>query len=90
MSKTKSGGAREGAGRHPIAGTRPKMKSVKLSLEHWDCARQIGDGVMTEGIRRALDAYYDKRNPSANYDIAPRQHKLAEGIQRALDEYNSD
>jgi hypothetical protein len=33
------------------------MKSVKLSREHWEKARQIGGGTMAEGIRKALDAY---------------------------------
>lgn len=43
------------AGRKPIAGTRPKMKSVKLSLEHWAIAKKIGKGNCAEGIRQALD-----------------------------------
>lgn len=34
------------------------MKSVKLSREHWEKARQIGNGNMAEGIRKALDAHY--------------------------------
>lgn len=33
------------------------MKSVKLSREHWEKAREIGDGNMAEGLRRALDAF---------------------------------
>jgi hypothetical protein len=33
------------------------MKSVKLSREHWEKARKIGDGKMAEGLRRALNAY---------------------------------
>jgi hypothetical protein len=57
MNKNKKGGPREGAGRKPVDGTKPKMKSVKLSAEHWEKARQIGGGNMAEGIRRALDAY---------------------------------
>jgi hypothetical protein len=56
------GGARENAGRKRLPGTTPIMKSVKLSREHWDLARQIGDGInMAEGIRRALDAYDQRR-----------------------------
>ena len=51
------GGPRDGAGRKPLSGTRPIMKSVKLSQEHWDLARAIGGGNMAEGLRRALDAY---------------------------------
>ena len=54
---TKQGGPREGAGRKPVDGTAPQMKSVKLSREHWEKARQIGGGNMAEGIRKALDAY---------------------------------
>ena len=53
----KQGGPREGAGRNPVDGTKPEMKSVKLSREHWEKARQIGGGNMAEGIRLALDAY---------------------------------
>jgi len=52
-----TGGARPGSGRPPLAGTKPEMKSVKLSREHWDLARRIGEGIMAEGLRRALDAY---------------------------------
>lgn len=56
------GGPREGAGRTPVAGTAPVMKSVKLSQEHWELARKIGGGKnMAEGIRRALDAYDQRR-----------------------------
>lgn len=33
------------------------MKSVKLSREHWEKAREIGDGNMAEGLRRALNAW---------------------------------
>ena len=62
MNKNKKGGPREGAGRKPVDGTKPKMKSVKLSQEHWDKARQIGDGKnMAKGIRRALDAFTQER-----------------------------
>ena len=53
----KQGGPRDGAGRKPVEGTTPIMKSVKLSREHWEKARKIGGGNMAEGIRRALDAY---------------------------------
>jgi hypothetical protein len=53
----KKGGPRDGAGRKHLEGTAPEMKSVKLSREHWEKARQIGGGNMAEGIRRALDAY---------------------------------
>lgn len=57
LAKETKGGPREGAGRKPIDGTKPEMKSVKLSREHWERARQIGDGNMAKGLRRALDAY---------------------------------
>lgn len=53
----KQGGPREGAGRKRVEGTQPEMKSVKLSREHWQRAREIGDGNMADGIRRALDAW---------------------------------
>jgi hypothetical protein len=52
------GGSRERAGRPRVTGTKPAMKSVKLSLEHWEKARKIGSGNMAEGLRKALDAYY--------------------------------
>jgi len=55
--RIKRGGPREGAGRRPVEGTRPQMKSVKLSREHWALAKRIGNGNMAEGIRRALDAW---------------------------------
>jgi hypothetical protein len=54
--KTK-GGARDGPGRPRVRGTKPEKKSVKLSREHWERAREIGNGNMAEGLRRALDAY---------------------------------
>ena len=57
MAKETKGGPREGAGRKPVGGTAPQIKSVKLSAEHWEKARQIGGGNMAEGIRKALDAY---------------------------------
>jgi len=57
MISKKQGGPREGAGRKPVDGTAPIMKSVKLSREHWEKARLIGGGTMAEGIRKALDAY---------------------------------
>lgn len=50
------GGPRKGAGRKPVKGA-PEMKSVKLSREHWEKARAIGQGNMAEGLRRALDAW---------------------------------
>ena len=55
------GGSRKGAGRNPVEGTKPEMKSVKLSCEHWEKAREIGDGNMAEGLRRALDDYKLRR-----------------------------
>ena len=51
------GGPRRGGGRKPIEGTKPEMKSVKMSREHWEKARAIGEGNMAEGLRRALDAW---------------------------------
>lgn len=53
--KKQRGGAREGAGRKPM----PKaiMKSVKLTAEQWERAREIGDGNAAEGIRRAIERY---------------------------------
>ena len=57
MAKETKGGPREGAGRKPIEGTAPVMKSVKLSREHWEKAREIGGGNMAKGLRLALDAY---------------------------------
>ncbi len=53
----KHGGSRKGAGRKPIDGTQPEMKSVKLCQEHWNKAREIGDGNMAKGLRLALDAW---------------------------------
>jgi len=56
MLKKKHGGAREGAGRKPVA-PRTIMKSVKLTPDQWARAREIGQGNAAEGIRRALDSY---------------------------------
>jgi hypothetical protein len=50
----KRGGARPGAGRKP-AQNPTVMKSIKLTQEQWERARQIGSGNAAEGIRRALD-----------------------------------
>ena len=55
------GGSRQGAGRNPVEGTEPQMKSVKLSREHWEKAREIGAGNMAGGLRRALDYYKLRR-----------------------------
>jgi hypothetical protein len=52
MPQQQHGGAREGAGAQ-----KPEMKSVKLSREHWEKARRIGNGNMAKGIRRALDSF---------------------------------
>ena len=57
MKMANHGGSRKGAGRKHVKGTKPEMKSVKLSREHWEKAREIGDGNMAEGLRRALDAW---------------------------------
>jgi hypothetical protein len=51
--KSGHGGAREGAGRKPVA-LKTVMKSVKLTPELWDRARRIGEGNAAEGIRQAL------------------------------------
>ena len=56
QTRKRHGGLRQGAGRKPVAGTKPEMKSVKLSREHWEKARRVGGGNMAEGIRRALEA----------------------------------
>lgn len=37
-----------------------QMKSVKLSQEHWEKARQIGNGNMAEGLRIVLDSFVEK------------------------------
>ncbi len=57
LTGKKHGGFRKGAGRKPIDGTQPEMKSVKLCQEHWDKAREIGEGNMAKGLRLALDAW---------------------------------
>lgn len=50
------GGIRRGAGRPKLRGELI-MKSVKLSVKHWQRAKEIGEGNMAEGLRRALDGY---------------------------------
>jgi hypothetical protein len=56
LSKATHGGAREGAGRKPVA-EKTVMKSVKLTPEQWARAQEIGEGNAAKGIRRALDAW---------------------------------
>ena len=59
MTKAKHGGARDGAGRKPVA-ERTVMKSVKLTPELWERAQKIGEGNAAEGIRLALARCFDK------------------------------
>jgi hypothetical protein len=56
------GGARNGAGRKPVA---PKtvMKSVKLTPDLWERAQRIGEGNAAEGIRRALKRWKSNGKP---------------------------
>ena len=54
---TGRGGKRPGAGRPCLPGRPLIAKTLRLPEKYWKLAGEIGEGNMTRGIRRALDAY---------------------------------
>lgn len=56
--KTTHGGKRKGAGRKNMLGS-TKMKSIKLPIKMWEKAKKIGDGNLTEGIRKSIGEFPD-------------------------------
>lgn len=81
--KKQHGGARPGAGRHTADGARGVSNyQIMLMPRHVTQAKILGDGNISLGIRRAIDAYFDtgqaaiesseeKSNPSdrANFSV---------------------
>lgn len=58
--KPKHGGARPGAGRHTADGARGVSNyQIMLLPRHVMQAKILGDGNISLGIRRAIDAYFD-------------------------------
>jgi hypothetical protein len=57
MRKDGRGGKREGAGR-PLEGKEvQKRRNISLSDDMAEKAKRIGKGTVSEGIRKALEAY---------------------------------
>jgi hypothetical protein len=56
-SKGKAGGPREGAGRPRIEKGKQTRRNIMLSDRLIAKAQKIGDGNISEGIRRALEAF---------------------------------
>ena len=57
MSKKTAGGPREGAGRPRLEKEKQTRRNVMLSDRLIEKARTIGEGNITAGIRKALEAY---------------------------------
>ena len=57
MKANKRGGKREGAGRPRIAGDIQVRRNITLSESLAEKAKQIGDGNLSEGVRRAIEAF---------------------------------
>lgn len=57
MSKAARGGPREGAGRPRIEKAEQKRRNITLSDRLAKKAKKIGNGNISEGIRKALDEY---------------------------------
>jgi hypothetical protein len=56
------GGKREGSGRPRLRAERGETKTVYLTPTEWATALAIGDGNLSEGVRRALDAYTETQS----------------------------
>ena len=57
MKKENRGGPREGAGRPRIEKGDQKRRNISLSDRLAEKAKKIGNGNISEGIRKALDAF---------------------------------
>jgi hypothetical protein len=57
MKKENRGGLREGAGRPRIEKGTQSRRNITLSDRLVKKAKRIGNGNISEGIRKALDAY---------------------------------
>jgi len=59
MTKSKRGGARPGAGRKADGAPKTEQKNLRLDRETVARAKAIGDGNLSEGVRRAVKSYQD-------------------------------
>lgn len=58
MPNKSKGGARAGAGRKQVVrGEETISKTVSLSKSQWECARDLGDGNYSAGLRKSLSGY---------------------------------
>ncbi len=57
MNKKTAGGTREGAGRPRMEKGKQTRRNITLSDRLIAKAQKIGDGNISEGIRRALEAF---------------------------------
>lgn len=77
--KPKHGGARPGAGRHTADGARGVSNyQIMLLPRHVTQAKILGDGNISLGIRRAIDAYFDigeSRNMTQAPNTPPEDSK---------------
>ncbi len=56
---TTRGGPRPNAGRPTAGEGKRRPQSVTLSVEQREKALRVGEGSISEGVRRALDAYVE-------------------------------
>ena len=68
--KHRRGGKRSGAGR-PAEVKHPCQKTVSLDLATIERAREIGDGNISAGIRRAVASFYSDKRSGANAQVVP-------------------
>lgn len=78
MMANKHGGARDGSGRRPVAEV-TVAKTVLLTPEQWETAKEIGYGNMARGIRLALDVAKEVRLAQAR-----RNDRLSEKNGKAV------
>lgn len=57
MKKKSAGGQRDGAGRPRIEKSKQTRRNITLSNRLVEKAKKIGDGNISEGIRRALETF---------------------------------
>ncbi len=57
MSKKTAGGPREGAGRPRMEKQKQTRRNIMLSDRLIEKAKKIGDGNISDGIRKALEAF---------------------------------
>ena len=57
MKKEKRGGPKEGAGRPRLEAEEQKRRNISLSDRLAEKAKEIGNGNVSEGIRKALESF---------------------------------